>query len=229
MPVLVGTEPTFLGIEDLTVTTGAENVDYLSGVTATDSNGNDLTDKIECDDSKADLSLAGEYEITYTVTDENGFTAKQTAKVTVADGKTSKKDTKSLQQSRRQQRLKPDQPTAVLQILEAVILEIATVEHLKAAIPEIATVEHLEAAIPETVTAEHLEVAIPEIATVERLEAATAEAIIPEAARMEAQRRVVTAEVPTLEAPHQVQTLEATTVEIQVQMERCQFQMILSH
>ena len=80
MPVLVGTEPTFLGIEDLTVTTGAENVDYLSGVTATDSNGNDLTDKIECDDSKVDLSLAGEYEITYTVTDENGFTAKQTAK-----------------------------------------------------------------------------------------------------------------------------------------------------
>ena len=95
VPVLVGTEPTFLGIEDLTVTTGAENVDYLSGVTATDSNGNDLTDKIECDDSKVDLSLAGEYEITYTVTDENGFTAKQTAKVTVADGKTSEKDTKS--------------------------------------------------------------------------------------------------------------------------------------
>ena len=95
VPVLVGTEPTFLGIEDLTVTTGAEDVDYLSGVTATDSNGNDLTDKIECDDSKVDLSLAGEYEITYTVTDENGFTAKQTAKVTVADGKTSKKDTKS--------------------------------------------------------------------------------------------------------------------------------------
>ena len=95
VPVLVGTEPTFLGIEDLTVTTGAEDVDYLLGVTATDSNGNDLTDKIACDDSKVDLSLAGEYEITYTVTDENGFTAKQTAKVTVADGKTSKKDTKS--------------------------------------------------------------------------------------------------------------------------------------
>ena len=95
VPVLVGTEPTFLGIEDLTVTTGAEDVDYLSGVTATDSNGNDLTDKIACDDSKVDLSLAGEYEITYTVTDENGFTAKQTPKVTVADGKTSKKDTKS--------------------------------------------------------------------------------------------------------------------------------------
>lgn len=95
VPVLVGTEPTFWGIGDLTVTTGAEDVDYLSGVTATDSNGNDLTDKIACDDSKVDLSLVGEYEIIYTVTDENGFTAKQTAKVTVADGKTSKKDTKS--------------------------------------------------------------------------------------------------------------------------------------
>ena len=73
---------------------------------------------------------------------------------------------------------------------------------------------------------DHLEVAIPEIATVERLEVATAEAIIPEAARVEAQHRVVTAEVPTLEAPHQVQTLEATTVEIQVQMEQCQFRIM---
>ena len=106
-----------------------------------------------------------------------------------------------LQQSRRQQRLKTDQPTAVLQILEAVILEIATVEHL--------------------------EVVIPEIATVERLEVATVEAIIPEAARVEAQHRVVTAEVPTMEVLHQVQTLEATTVEIQVQMERCQSRMML--
>ena len=121
-----------------------------------------------------------------------------------------------LQQSRRQQRLKPDQPTAVLQILEAVILEMVTVEHLEAAIPEIATVEHLEAAILE-------------IATVEHLEAATAEAIIPEAARVEAQHRVVTAEVvevPIMEVLHQVQTLEATTVEIQVQMERCQSQIV---
>ena len=108
-----------------------------------------------------------------------------------------------LQQSRRQQRLKPDQPTAVLQILEAVILEMVTVEHLEVAIPEIATVEHLEAA--------------------------TAEAIIPEAARVEAQHRVVTAEgveVPIMEVLHQVQTLEATTVEIQVQMERCQSQIV---
>ena len=134
-----------------------------------------------------------------------------------------------LQQSRRQQRLKPDQSTAVLQILEAVILEIATVEHLEVAIPEIATVEHLEAAIPEIATVEHLEVAILEIATVERLEVATAEAIIPEAARVEAQHRVVTAEVvevPIMEVLHQVQTLEATTVEIQVQMERCQFRIM---
>ena len=73
---------------------------------------------------------------------------------------------------------------------------------------------------------ELLELAIPEIATVERLEVATAKAIIPEAARVEAQHRVVTAEVPTMEVLHQVQTLEATTVEIQVQMERCQFQIV---
>ena len=89
--------------------------------------------------------------------------------------------------------------------------------------------EHLEAAIPEIATVEHLEAAILEIATVEHLEAATAEAIIPEAARVEAQHRVVTAEVvevPIMEVLHQVQTLEATTVEIQVQMERCQSQIV---
>ena len=103
-------------------------------------------------------------------------------------------------------------------------------EHLEAAIPEIATVEHLEAAIPEIATVEHLEAAIPEIATVERLEVPTAEAIMAEVARVEAQHRVVTVETveaEIMEVLRRVQTPEAiATVEIQVQMERCQSQIV---
>ena len=149
-----------------------------------------------------------------------------------------------LQQSRRQQRLKTDQPTAVLQILEAVIPEIATVERLEVAIPEIATVEHLEAAILETATVEAaipetiaetatVEVAIPETAIVE---VATVEAAIPETATMEvATVEVVIPETATAKVQHQAVIMEVlhrvlimaiATVEIQVQMERCQFRIM---
>lgn len=99
--VIVGDVPVFSGIEDLTVALGtdAEEVDYLDGVTAVDCNGNDLTEDIVCDSSAVDLTTAGEYEITYTVTDENGFKAEQTAAVTVEEksGKTdaAKKNTSS--------------------------------------------------------------------------------------------------------------------------------------
>ncbi len=99
--VIVGDVPVFSGIEDLTVALGtdAEEVDYLDGVTAVDCNGNDLTEDVVCDSSAVDLTTAGEYEITYTVTDENGFKAEQTATVTVEEksGKTdaAKKNTSS--------------------------------------------------------------------------------------------------------------------------------------
>ena len=99
--VIVGDAPTFSGIENMTVALGmdAEEVDYLDGVTAVDCNGNDLTEDIVCDSSAVDLTTAGEYEITYTVTDENGFKAEQTATVTVEEksGKTdaAKKNTSS--------------------------------------------------------------------------------------------------------------------------------------
>lgn len=92
--VIVGDVPVFSGIEDLTVALGTdvEEVDYLDGVTAVDCNGNDLTEDIVCDSSAVDLATAGEYDIVYTVTDENGFSAEQTATVTVEE-QTGKKDT----------------------------------------------------------------------------------------------------------------------------------------
>ena len=135
-----------------------------------------------------------------------------------------------LQQSRRQQRLKPDQPTAVLQILEAVILEIATVEHLKAAILETATVEAailetiaetatVEAAIPETIAeVATVEAAIAETATVE---VATTKAVISETATAKVQHQAVIVEVL-----HRVLIMAIATVEIQVQMEQCQFRIM---
>lgn len=96
LAVMVGTAPVLSGVEDLTATVGDAEIDYMNGVTAVDCNGNDITDAITCDYSKVDLNTAGEYEITYSVADENGFTIEQTAKVVVAE-KTGKanKDSKS--------------------------------------------------------------------------------------------------------------------------------------
>ena len=68
--VIVGEEPEFSGIEDLTVTVGTESVDYLDGVTATDYKGADITDQIICDAAAVKLDTAGTYEILYTVADE---------------------------------------------------------------------------------------------------------------------------------------------------------------
>lgn len=226
MPVLVGTEPTFLGIEDLTVTTGAENVDYLSGVTATDSNGNDLTDKIECDDSKVDLSLAGEYEITYTVTDENGFTAKQTAKVTVADGKTSKKDTKSATTKSETTKAETGSTNS-----SATNTGSSNTGNSNSGTSESSNSGNSNSGTSGSSNSGNSNSGTSGSSNSGNSNSGTSGGCNSGSnntgtARMEAQRRVVTAEVPTLEAPHQVQTLEATTVEIQVQMERCQFQMI---
>lgn len=81
--IVVGEAPTISGVEDITVTVGADEVDYLDGVTAVDCNGNDITDKVTCDSSIVDLDTVGEYGITYTVVDENGFEAYETALVTV--------------------------------------------------------------------------------------------------------------------------------------------------
>ena len=75
--MIVGEAPEFLGIEDLTVTVGTERVDYLDGVTATDYQGADITDRIVCDAALVNLDAVGTYEILYQVTDEEGFGAEK--------------------------------------------------------------------------------------------------------------------------------------------------------
>ncbi len=83
--VIVGEVPEFLGIEDLTVTVGTERVDYLDGVTATDYQGADITDRIVCDAAAVKLDTVGTYEILYRAADGEGrfFTGQRMERVFV--------------------------------------------------------------------------------------------------------------------------------------------------
>lgn len=95
--IVVGDAPEIEGVEDMTVTVGtsADEIDFLGGVTAKDSSGNDITANIVCDSAVVDFTTEGEYTVTYTVTDENGFTATKTATVNVEEKNGKKSDSKS--------------------------------------------------------------------------------------------------------------------------------------
>lgn len=60
-----------------------DTFDVRAGVTATDKEDEDLTDKIEIVTNTVDTSKAGTYEVTYQVTDTAGATATKTIKVVV--------------------------------------------------------------------------------------------------------------------------------------------------
>ena len=84
------TAPTLTGVADGTVEAGHE-FDALAGVTASDAEDGDLTAQIVIDSSpaldfqngKATPGAAGDYELTYTVTDKGGLTATAYATLTV--------------------------------------------------------------------------------------------------------------------------------------------------
>ena len=78
--------PSINGISDKTVTIG-DTVDYLSGVTATDGKGTDITGSIEVDSSKVDINTPGTYQITYKVTDSYGFSTGANCNITVNEKK----------------------------------------------------------------------------------------------------------------------------------------------
>lgn len=78
--------PSINGISDKTVTVG-DTVDYLSGVTATDGKGTDITGSIEVDSSKVDINTPGTYQITYKVTDSYGFSTGANCNITVNEKK----------------------------------------------------------------------------------------------------------------------------------------------
>lgn len=78
--------PSINGISDKTVTIG-DTVDYLSGITATDGKGTDITGSIEVDSSKVDINTPGTYQITYKVTDSYGFSTGANCNITVNEKK----------------------------------------------------------------------------------------------------------------------------------------------
>ncbi len=71
-----------LEAEDLTVYLGDEP-DYLSSVTPTDEVDGDLTAAVQVNSTQVDLTTAGRYEVTYSVSDRSGNTATCTVTVTV--------------------------------------------------------------------------------------------------------------------------------------------------
>lgn len=74
--------PTINGVTDKTITAG-ELIDYMSGVTATDSKGADITSSVTVDSSAVKTDTAGNYQATYKVTDQYGLTSSATSNVTV--------------------------------------------------------------------------------------------------------------------------------------------------
>lgn len=78
--------PSINGISDKTVTVG-DTIDYLSGVSATDGKGTDITGSIEVDSSKVDVNTPGTYQITYKVTDSYGFSTGANCNITVNEKK----------------------------------------------------------------------------------------------------------------------------------------------
>lgn len=74
--------PTINGVTDKTITAG-ESIDYMAGVTATDSKGADITSSVTVDSSAVKTDTAGNYQATYKVTDQYGLTSSATSNVTV--------------------------------------------------------------------------------------------------------------------------------------------------
>lgn len=78
--------PSINGISDKTVTVG-DTIDYLSGVSAVDGKGTDITGNIEVDSSKVDINTPGTYQITYKVTDSYGVSTGANCNITVNEKK----------------------------------------------------------------------------------------------------------------------------------------------
>lgn len=74
--------PQIVGVKDLSVYAGG-TVSYRTGISVTDDL--DETPQLTVDSSSVDLTVPGEYTVTYTATDHAGNTATATAKVTVLE------------------------------------------------------------------------------------------------------------------------------------------------
>lgn len=82
--VVVDTAPDIEGIEEYYIAVGSE-VDYLAGISATDTVDGDVTGTLEVNLDTFDAQTAGEYVITYTAVDNYGLVAEETANVYVME------------------------------------------------------------------------------------------------------------------------------------------------
>lgn len=75
-------KPSLTGVTDKTINVG-DTVDYMAGVSSVGDRGEDLTGSIKVDSSAVNTNAAGTYQVTYSVTEPNGYTQTATCKVTV--------------------------------------------------------------------------------------------------------------------------------------------------
>ena len=60
-----------------------DEFNVLEGITASDAEGNDITEKLEVIENTVDTSKEGDYKVIYKVVDQNGKEATKEIKVTV--------------------------------------------------------------------------------------------------------------------------------------------------
>ncbi len=84
MPVTpeIGSLPTLNGTKDITINLG-DDIDYLKGVSASDIEDGNLTNKIIIDDSKVNYNKTGSYLVTYIVIDSDGNKVEKTITLTI--------------------------------------------------------------------------------------------------------------------------------------------------
>jgi len=81
-PTTVDLDPVFVGVEDRSVLKGTANFNYLEGITITDDFDSDLLSEVVVT-GEVDVTIAGDYEITLTVTDNGGNEVSVSYTVTV--------------------------------------------------------------------------------------------------------------------------------------------------
>lgn len=74
--------PAINGVTDKIITVG-DTIDYMSGITAIDGKGQDITGSVQVDSSTVNTGAVGAYQIKYTVTDSYGFSSEAVCNVTV--------------------------------------------------------------------------------------------------------------------------------------------------
>lgn len=82
--VIVDTAPEFTGLQNIYLTCGSE-VDYMEHVSAVDTVDGDVSADIVLNAESVDADTAGEYELTYQVSDSYGLTEEQTVAVYVME------------------------------------------------------------------------------------------------------------------------------------------------